>query len=67
MIGKAIIKTVSAEYTYSANDYYSIYERMMIITDNDHEISSDSASWCELAGIGETYDFREGYIEIVSR
>jgi hypothetical protein len=66
-MAKAVIKTLSEEYIYPANDFDSIYDKMMVITDNDHEISSDSASWCELAGIGETYDFREGYIEIVSR
>ena len=37
---------------------------MMKITDGDHEISSDAASWCELACVGEIYEFREGYIEI---
>lgn len=42
-----------------------IYEQMMIITGNDHEISSDAASWCELATVGEIYEFREGEIEIM--
>lgn len=36
----------------------------MEITDNDHEISASGASWCELACIGEIYEFREGEIEI---
>jgi len=38
---------------------------MMELTDNDHEISADAASWCELATVGEIYEFREGEIEIV--
>lgn len=46
------------------NDHYGIYELMMDITGNNHEISSDAASWCELASVGETYDFREGTLEI---
>ena len=48
----------------SPKGYDKIYETMMKITDNDHEISSDAASWCELASVGETYEFREGVIEI---
>lgn len=38
---------------------------MMLLTDNDHEISTDAASWCELASVGEIYEFREGEIEIM--
>lgn len=34
----------------------------MLLTDNDHEISADAASWCELATVGEIYEFREGEI-----
>lgn len=45
-------------------EMYHIYERMMDITDGDQEISQDAASWCELATLGERYEFREGVIEI---
>lgn len=61
---KAIITAGEAEYACNIKDYYEIYDLMMEITDNDHEISSDAASWCELACIGGIYEFREGYIEI---
>lgn len=37
---------------------------MMELKGNDHEISDDAASWCELATVGEIYEFREGKIEI---
>ena len=37
---------------------------MMELTGNDHEISDDAACWCELASVGEIYEFREGEIEI---
>ena len=47
------------------NDHYSIYDKMMELTDGDHEISDDAASWCELACVGEIYEFREGEIEIM--
>ena len=47
------------------SNHDGIYEAMMEITGNDHEISADAASWCELATIGEIYEFREGEIEIV--
>ena len=50
---------------YAPKNHDGIYYRMMKITDGDHEISADAASWCELATIGETYDFRGGEIEIM--
>ena len=53
------------EWCYKPNNHYSIYEKMMELTDNDHEISSDGASWGEFATVGEIYEFREGEIEIM--
>lgn len=53
------------DWEYKPDDHYGIYDRMMLLTDNDHEISADAASWCELATVGEIYEFREGEIEIV--
>lgn len=54
-----------ASWYYKPSRHYDIYEQMMELTDGDHEISSDAASWCELATVGETYEFREGEIEIM--
>ena len=51
-------------WIYKVNDYDSIYNKMMNITNGDHEISSDAASWCELATVGDTYEFCGGEIEI---
>ena len=51
-------------WTYKPNSHDSIYTKMMELTDGDHEISSDAASWCELAHEGEIYEFREGEIEM---
>ena len=52
------------DWFYRHNNHYAIYNKMMELTDNDHEISDDAASWCELATVGEIYEFREGEIEI---
>lgn len=54
-----------ADWEYKPNDYDNIYNKVMELTGGDHEISSDLASWCELASIGEIYMFREGEIEIM--
>ena len=43
-------------------EYDQLYDHMMWLTGNDHEISDEAASWCEMAAIGEEYNFREGYI-----
>lgn len=50
---------------FTPNEHNKIYDMMMDITGNDHEISCDIASWCELACVGEVYTFREGYVEII--
>ena len=54
-----------AKHKYKPNDYDGIYDKMMELTDGDHEISADAASWCELATVGEIYEFREGEIKIM--
>lgn len=64
MIKARITELGGADYIFNPKEHDGIYDLMMEITDGDHEISSDAASWCELACIGETYEFREGYIEI---
>ena len=53
-----------ADWHYRPHNHYDIYEKIMEITGNDHEISADAASWCELATVGEIYEFREGEVEI---
>lgn len=69
MVADAVIKRyplyTKPNIRIKANEYDVIYERMMDITDGDHEISCDAASWCEIASIGEIYEFREGEIEIM--
>lgn len=54
-----------ADWEYRPNAFDRIYEKMMELTDNDHEVSQEAASWCELASEGEIYEFSEGEIEIV--
>lgn len=53
-----------ADWHYRPSNHSDIYDKVMEITGNDHEIASGAASWCELATVGETYEFREGEIEI---
>lgn len=53
------------DWEYKPTNHDGIYEKMMELTDGDHEIASDAASWCELASVGEIYEFREGEIEIM--
>ena len=53
------------DWLFKPNNHYEIYEQMMELTNNNHEISTEAASWCKLATIGEIYEFREGEIEIV--
>ena len=55
-----------ADWHFKPSKHYDIYEKMMELTENDHEISASGASWCENALIGEIYEFREGEIEIIN-
>lgn len=48
-----------------AQDHNRIYNSMMYITGNDHEIASEAVSWCGTASVGEVYEFRDGTIIIV--
>ena len=52
------------DWYYKPSDHHGIYNKLMEITGNDHEISCEGESWCEIATIGEVYEFREGEIEI---
>lgn len=58
-------KQNNVKYMYHPDRHDCIYHLMMAITDGDHEISADAESWCELASVGEVYEFREGNIKIV--
>lgn len=53
------------DWVYRPNDDDSIYNKMMELTDGDMELVIDACAWCELACVGEIYEFREGEIEIM--
>ena len=56
----AVIYTEKSSHRYRTNAHLDIYEEIMKLTDDNHEISSEVASWCELATIGEEREF-DGY------
>ena len=58
------ITTEFADWHYKPNNHYDIYDKLMELTDGNHGLSSDGASWCELATIGETYEVDNWEIEI---
>ena len=62
--GNGAITTEFADWHYKPNDHYGIYDKLMELTNGNHELSSDGASWCELATMGETYEVDNWEIEI---
>ena len=52
------------DWFYKPSDHHDIYEKIMEITGNDHEVSDDVSNWCKTACIGAIYEFREGEVEI---
>ena len=49
---------------YKPTDFDMIYNKVMRMTNGNQKVAEDAASWCELATIGEIYEFNEGRIEI---
>ena len=58
------ITTEFADWHYKPDDYYGIYNKLMELTNGNHELSSDGANWCELATVGEIYEADNWEIEI---
>ena len=58
------ITTEFEDWLYKPNNHYGIYDKLMELTNGNHELSSDGASWCELATIGEVYEADNWEIEI---
>ena len=57
MWGTLCIEYQDTTYRYRCNDSDTIYDRMMEITENDHEASEEVASWAEVvANIGDEYE-----------
>lgn len=53
------------DWHFNPKEHALIFDKMMYITGNDTVISIEAASWCELATIGEIYEFKQGEIEIM--
>ena len=52
----AVITTSSRTWKYKAWDYYSIYDKLMKLSKNNHPLCNDAARWCEFASVGGNYD-----------
>ena len=68
----AIIKSygnnvlISDAWIYKVdNDDHEFYQKMMELTDNDHEISEEAKAWRKSASEDDVYCFREGEIEMI--
>lgn len=60
----AVITGQGASWYYKPSDHYEIYVKLMELSNDNHELSADAASWCELAVIGETYETDDWEITI---
>ena len=54
----------SVEYKYRPFEINEIYDKMMEITNGNHEVSSEVESWCDLATIGEIRELPNFEVEI---
>ena len=50
-------------YMIDPKSHNEVYGAVYDMTDCDHEIADDAAAWCELATVGDVYEFRDGRIE----
>ena len=55
------------DWTYHCTNKDGIFSQMMIVTDNDVEISQYVSGWAATASIGERMHFREGVVEVVEK
>lgn len=62
MFGKAEIRIDDAIYTRNADDTEGIYD--LLVDYLGHEAAEDASCWCELAGIGDEYEFDVPNIEL---
>lgn len=58
------ITTEFADWHYKPDDHHRIYNKLMELTNGNHELSSDAANWCQLATVGETYEADNWEVEI---
>lgn len=55
------------DWTYHCTNKDGIFSQMMIVTDNDVEVSQYVSEWSATASVGERMHFREGVVEIVEK
>ena len=61
----AITPTFSTVTRYTEEGKFDlVYDKVMFIT-GDHNTAEAAAAWCELAGVGETYEHEEFTIKII--
>ncbi len=48
-----------------AGDFNSVYDRIMFITDDNHDVAANAQGWCELAAVGEIYEDDNFTIKII--
>lgn len=63
-MAQAAIKKGNTVYYKRTDDHDSVYFALENLG-YEHEICANAASWCELAGIGETYEIPGAEIEII--
>lgn len=61
----AVIYTKKLTRRFKTTDHLSIYEFLMQLTNDNHEISSEVASWCEIADIDEEREYEEYGFNVV--
>lgn len=47
-------------------DFDTVYNRIMTITNGNHDKAANAQGWCELASVGEIFEDDEFEIEIIS-
>lgn len=52
------------DWYYKPDHYDKIYNKIMELSDNDHELAEDAASWCLTAPVEAIYETDNWEIEI---
>lgn len=66
MIYYAITPSFSTVTRYTKEGKFDlVYDKIMFITDGNHDIAAAASSWCELASVGDIYKHELFVIEII--
>lgn len=55
------------KYSYNVTDFDNIYHKILTLSEQNHTLAEDVASWCEIASVKQQYEVDEFKVVIEDR